>query len=91
MLKETFDSVGYMKTSSRTATAPKRGFVQEGEILTFHSLMFSKIVNSKPVMNHLCWLVNTVRREWLVHEDGAFALQLQDEESKLISIDFFLL
>lgn len=53
--------------------------------------MFSKIVNSKPVMNHLCWLVNTVRREWLVHEDGAFALQLQDEESKLISIDFFLL
>jgi len=39
-----------MRTSSRTATTPKRGLVQE------------------------------VRREWLVHEDGAFALQLQDQE-----------
>lgn len=29
----------------------------------------------------------SVRREWLVHEDGAFALQLQDQESRLMFTD----
>jgi len=52
-----YNYAGYMRTSSRTATTPKRGLVQE------------------------------VRREWLVHEDGAFALQLQDQESRLMLID----
>jgi len=45
-----FFQEGYMRTSSRTATTPKRGLVQE------------------------------VRREWLVHEDGALAHHLQDQE-----------
>lgn len=65
-------------------TLPKAGRVNEGINIVFLKGLLSfliRITHSADMSNGICYF-SIVCREWLVHEDGALAYRLQDEESK---------
>ena len=65
-------------------TLPKAGRVNEG-MLNYFFIVLSTSCHLHPFVFFVLHSGNiVVCREWLVHEDGALAYRLQDEESKSI-------
>lgn len=66
-------------------TLPKAGRVNEGTMHFFPTHLVtleSESLRSSGMSNEHSFDDVPVCREWLVHEDGALAYRLQDEESK---------
>ena len=72
-------------------TLPKAGRVNEGTMHFFPTPLVtheSESLYSTDMSNEYSFDDVAVCREWLVHEDGALAYRLQDEESKNITSSF---